>query len=414
MNTTQTNQQMRPAPRKWQFLLAALGISAVLVACGGGGGGGAGPASAVGSGGTGFSGPISGFGSVIVNGVRIDDNGASVTLDDDAGSSANLRLGMMVEIEGSRSADGLTGTANSIGSHSVAQGPIAGITGADQFNVLGLNVTVNAATVFAGVRGAPAVPVTSLATLLAGDIVEVHGIPNGPDGLIATRIESKPNAPETRLTGTVAALGASSFTLHGTVINFAGVAAASLPANLANGLTVRARGALTSAAGAVPATIAATRVQTRNQDHLKKSGQFVEIEGSVTTLTSTGDFVVNDTHVTVAAGAKVEGSVALNARVEIQGTVDASGNVLASKVEVKSASGKNSSGGGDVNELHGLATSVDVAGQTLVLRNVTVVWNAATQFKNALTPADLATVRVEVKGQVTGNTLLATSIERDQ
>lgn len=411
MNTIQTHQQ-RPAPRTWQFLLAALGITAVLVACGGGGGG-AGPATAVGSGGTGFGGPISGFGSVIVNGVRIDDNGASVTLDDNAGTSGNLRLGMMVEIEGSRNADGVTGAATAIGSHSAAQGPIASFTGTDQFNVLGLNVTVNAATVFDGVRGVPAVPVTGLAGLLAGDIVEVHGIANGPDGLIATRVESKPNAPEVRLTGAVAALGATSFTLHGTVINFAGLSAANLPANLANGLTVRARGALSSAAGVVPATIAATRVQARNQDHLRKSGQFFELEGSVTSFTSATDFVVNDTHVTVAAGATVEGTVALNARVEVKGSVDASGAVLASKVEVRSASGGGTSGSGDVDELHGLASGVDLVGQTFVLRTVTVVWNANTTFKNSLTPADLATVQVEVKGKVVGNTLVATSIERD-
>ena len=78
-------------------LLAALAI----VACGGGS-----DLAGVGSGGTGsFSvGTITGFGSVFVNGQRYDDVNASVSDEDGPRNRADLRLGMVVTVQGSVSA----------------------------------------------------------------------------------------------------------------------------------------------------------------------------------------------------------------------------------------------------------------------------------------------------------------------
>ena len=82
---------------RWRALAAVSVLGLALAGCGGGSDG-------VGSGGTGTfsSGTITGFGSIIVNGVRYDDSGSRVL---DAGgrtrSSADLRLGMVVEIEAS-------------------------------------------------------------------------------------------------------------------------------------------------------------------------------------------------------------------------------------------------------------------------------------------------------------------------
>ena len=93
-------------------LLGALGALLLATACGGGGGG-----DGVDTGGTGgaplsyTSGSISGFGSVIVNGIRFDDNEATVTDDDGQRRSRDdLRLGMSAEIEGSAIASGVSGS----------------------------------------------------------------------------------------------------------------------------------------------------------------------------------------------------------------------------------------------------------------------------------------------------------------
>ena len=83
--------------RRWRTIAPALALGLSMAACGGDDGG-------VGSGGTGSfaSGTITGFGSIIVNGVRYDDSEARVV---DAagkvGSSRDLQLGMVVEVDAS-------------------------------------------------------------------------------------------------------------------------------------------------------------------------------------------------------------------------------------------------------------------------------------------------------------------------
>src|SRR5438128_484994 len=108
MTDQPSSPEALPIPRRRVLtsLLAAAGIVA-LPSCGGGGGGGdAGGGATVGgvdTGGTGaFStGRITGFGSVIVNGVRFEDNAARVADDDDEAKvfrPEDLRLGMVVRI----------------------------------------------------------------------------------------------------------------------------------------------------------------------------------------------------------------------------------------------------------------------------------------------------------------------------
>jgi hypothetical protein len=82
MSTPTTLADIAPltAPRRLLRAVCTLSTAALLLACGGGGGGIAG----VGTGGTGsFSvGTVTGFGSVFVNGVRYDDDGARLVDDD--------------------------------------------------------------------------------------------------------------------------------------------------------------------------------------------------------------------------------------------------------------------------------------------------------------------------------------------
>lgn len=399
----------QPSMSRWRWLAAVVGLT-VLASCGGDGGYGGGTTGGGGSAGAVFSGPISGFGSLIVGGVRIDDSAATVTLDDDAsGSRGDLKLGMMVEIQGTRSDDGRTGTASSIHSSSKVQGPISGVDVANRtIAVLGVTIAVPTTTVFEDVADFAA-----LAALPLGGMVEVHGIPDGadPDRLTATRIESKPGATQVRLTGAVANLDpvAQTFTLHGSLIRYAGAVGNNLPA-LADGLTVRVRGALATAATAVPATIDADRVRLRKLD--KKNGLLLELEGNVTAFTSPTRFEIDGTPVSVPASAIVEGTVALGIRVEVKGTVDASGVLVAAKVEVEDAADLE-------NEFHGTVSGLDGTARTFTLttsggRTQAVSFAPETVFDAPLSAATLADGnRVEVKGTVTGSTLLATRIELD-
>jgi hypothetical protein len=394
--------------------LASLAASLVLTACGGGGDGGGFASIGVGSGGTGVSvsGPIRGFGSVIVNGIRFDDSNASITLDDDNGGlrSTDLRLGMMVEIEGTRDAGNLTGSATSITAHSYVQGPVAAVDAqTGQFTVLGVTVAVGAGTVFDGAG------VTGLASLAAGDTVEIHGIPDAAGRLRATRIERKDPTSQIRLTGTVQASDAAGFTVNGITIQTAPAALSDLPGGVTVGMLVRIKGTLANPA-TNPNTIVASRVRRISLTPPLQEARTLEVEGVVTAFTSVSEFEVNGVKVRVAADAKREGGVVVpGVRIEVEGAV-AGGILVASKVEVKDETQQDD----DANELHARILAVDLASQTFTVRDrtITVKWDASTRFDDRglpRGPASLAAgMAVEVKGSISGNVLLASKIELEE
>jgi hypothetical protein len=396
-------QHRRNGHRAARFLFLQLATTtALLVGCGGGGGD-----SSSGTAATGRSfaaGAISGFGSVIVNGVRFDDSSASVTDDDDnPASSASLRLGMQVEVQGGAVGDDGTGpkaAANAI--HFAAQvlGPVSAIDAtAHTLVVLDQTVDVLDTTVIdsrlAGGFGAIAV----------GTVLEVHGTRDATTGAVtATRLEPRPAANAFGVKGPVAALDttARTFTIGGALISYAGVP--NVPANLANGLVVRARLQTTQAGGAWVATqLGARAPQVADADR-------AEIEGTVTAFTSTAAFSVNGIAVDASQARFPEGTtgLALGAHVEVHGT-SANGIVTATTVEVETHADQKERG----FELHGAISAVDATARTFVLRGIGVDFSGANVDFRKGTAAQLAVgTQVEVKGVLSadGTMLQATRI----
>lgn len=153
-------------------LFGMVGAIAEIAGCGGGGTGVAG----LSSGGTGSftSGTITGFGSIIVNGIRYNNDTATVlTSDDSVSSNPALQLGMVVNIEGSAvtpasSTTGLpTATAYRITYGSEWIGPVSN-RAATTFQILDHTVDVLATTLFGGV-------VQQLSELRDTHFVEVYG-----------------------------------------------------------------------------------------------------------------------------------------------------------------------------------------------------------------------------------------------
>lgn len=164
----------RPLNRR-RVLELGLGALALpsLNACGGGSGGdvlGGSP----GIGGTGFfsSGSISGFGSVIVNSITFDDTNANVLLDGVSATSADLRLGMVADVVGSKGTASGTGVAQTIAVWSIAQGAVSNVQ-TNQFMVDDMVIQTNSATVWDGIA--------STAQLTNGLRVTVWGLQNGAD-----------------------------------------------------------------------------------------------------------------------------------------------------------------------------------------------------------------------------------------
>jgi hypothetical protein len=358
----------------------------MLAACGGVETGGTGP-----TGGAYVEGPITGFGSIIVGGVRFDDSSARVEDADGSGRSRDdLRLGMRVEVEsGTITSDGNGGRTATATRVRFASDLIGPVTLADEqglvIAVLGQTVRVTQATVIDGAPGGARL-------LVVGDIVEVNGfIDSGAliDRYVATRIERRSATPAAfRVRGLVRDLVAAPPTLRIGTQTF-DLATTGVPAGLANGQLVRMTVATLQVAGRWPVT--AITAETRRLDDRDEA----EVEGLITSLTSTARFAVNGINVDASAARFEDGTsgVVLGARVKVRGR-SAGGELIASTVDVRS----DDDAFNDGVDLREVITDLNTTAQTFQVRGVTVFYGAAPRYDNG-TETDLANGRrVRVRG----------------
>ncbi|MGA0609365.1 DUF5666 domain-containing protein [Caldimonas sp. KR1-144] len=422
MPDTDRHERAPSIPPRWRARAAAW-LAAVaacaLVACGGGGGSSAG----VGTGGTGSfaMGPITGFGSVVVNGVHYDDSQASVRDDEgDSGSRDDLEIGMVVEVRGSVSDDGLTGRATSFVRVAEIKGPVTVVDAAGQtFSVFGQSIRVTATTVFADIAG-------GLAGLSPGNVVEVYALRDADGQLAATRIERKALTVaaydgDFRVRGRIEGLSGTAPTLRFTVASVTVTTDATtlVDGPLANDVFVGVRLAKTPAGDG---SYAALRVQVKDRafdDDVDEA----ELEGYVSGFVGLDQpFTVAGYPVRLDAAASFEGGLpgdlANGVRVEVEGTV-VSGTLIARKVEFED---ENDDSGGDDGseapfEFDGVATCVNCGATegSFSVQGVSLYYDATTRFDNGVTPANLNGRNVEVKAVAQsgpdGTTFLATRIE---
>jgi hypothetical protein len=198
---------------KVKYLITCMSLALAvggITACGGGGGGGTTgtTASSISSVGT-----ITGFGSIYVNGIEFETDGAAYRVDDEDGfDDSSLAVGMKVKVEGSVNDDGRTGTATRVLYDDDVEGPIdtGSLTVVDAntrtFTVLGLLISADAtSTVYDDGAG--------FDTLAEGQKLEISGYFDG-NQIVASRIEKQNDLDdEFELKGTVASYDGNSVTL---------------------------------------------------------------------------------------------------------------------------------------------------------------------------------------------------------
>jgi len=285
-------------------------------------------------------GVITGFGSVIVNGIHFDVSKAAVSVEGTAADVSSLKLGMEVTVK----SDGQT--ASSINSTNELEGPISGVSGTNMVAVLGETVKTDASTVFAG-------NATGHSSLPAGSICEVHGFRDSAGVIHATRVEVKAAATASTAVeskGIVSNLTSSTFKMHGLVVNFDPTTLKNFPAGgIANGQTVKVK-STHGKFDAATSTLVAASVEPESESELHGSeGEHAEVQGIVTDFVSASNFKVNGMTCD-ATGAGITG-LANDMRVELEGTVDANGVLIAtqfkSEQENETESESGSGGGGD-------------------------------------------------------------------
>jgi hypothetical protein len=400
--------------------LVATLVAGLVVACGGGGGG----SSFAGIDRLGVStGTITGFGSIIVNGVHYEVNGQTEFDIDDTGTGSqdDLKVGQQVTIQWSSLDDGVTRRSETVSYDDTAEGPIASIDLLNQsLVVLGQVVLVDAATSFDD-----NISPRDLTGLSVGDFVEVSGLIDSNGAVRATRVERVNQGDDgLEVRGVIESLDTidETFILNGLIVDYSQI---TNPPALANGLFVEVEGDnFDSGTG----TLIADKVEPED-DGISGAddGDDGEVEGYITRYASATDFDVAGARVTTNAQTVYEngvvGDLLLNVKVEVEGEVNASGVIVARKVEFKSGDDDDD---GDDDSADGYVvadvTAVNAGAGTVSLAGVTVTVTAETRYEDQSAADDrtfgIADINVgdtlEVRGDPgAGATLTASIVERD-
>lgn len=383
-----------------------------MAACGGGGGGNPPPVNnpppAGGIDGVGAAiGPITNFGSIFVNGIEFSTSSAQIRIEDSPGTEAQLKVGQVVKVKGRIANDGRTGTAETVSFNDGVEGPVQSVDlAAGTLVVLGQVVRVTATTLFDNSFANP-----SLAGIAIGSVVEVSGFPNGAGEIVATRIEPKPAGGVFELFGVVSSLTATRFNLSTTVVDYA---TAALPNGApTNGACVEVKGSVF--AGGV---LTATRVEVQGCTLTVANGDRGEIEGLITRFVSATDFSIGTQAITTTGSTTyLNGNAAglrLNVKIEAEGSFNASGTLVATRIDFKP---DNSA------RLLGTVDAINAASTSVTIFGVTVRTGVGTSFEDKssanLRPLTFAALRtgdyLEVRGfeEASARTMTAVLLERE-
>ena len=279
-------------------------------------------------------GPITGFGSIIVNGVHYSVDKASVIVDGNPATASDLELGQVVTVVGERDASGSTGIANRVLFQTNVRGPISALnTAASEITVLDHTVIASSSTIFdlAGVPG-------SFGSLRVGDLVSVSGFVSSHGSIEATRIQNVMASSGLLAFGVVSNLDRAllHFNLGALVVDYS---QATLIEGFASGGPSNGDRVLVRATSTAPSGALLAREVRRAEDEEAEAGQEAEVEGLITRFASATDFDVGGRPVTTTSATTYRGggssALALNVKVEVEGAVNASGVIVATRVEIE-------------------------------------------------------------------------------
>ena len=315
----------------WDFFSIVLII--LLTSCGGNSSSGVQTnASGGGIGGTGIHtssvGPITAKGSITVNGVKFETTTARIFLDGEESSSDELlKVGMVVEVQGTLNNDEITGDATTILFDDNVQGPITDISG-NMILILGQTVLVDSQTVIdSSIPGG----ITSLAE---GDILEVSGELDELGQIRATFLQKKETAGEFEISGLVFNKNAATFMINNLTVQFSFAALNGFGGlEPANGDFVDVKG---SEIDLVTGDLIAVEIEKKSLEH--DEGDSLEIEGFVTelngdrfTMTAVSGFLVVETNDQTLFEHGVLADIQVGTRLEVEGLIS-SGVLIAEEI----------------------------------------------------------------------------------
>ena len=280
------------------------------------------------------AGRITAFGSVVANGVHFGTNSATVMMNGEPGTLSDLRVGMIVAIEGT--INNVTGEAEAtrISFLDDVEGPITSMNKAQStFIVLGRTVVVDELTIFED---------ATFDDLASGNVVQVSGQRRNEERIQAAYIRRTANSYQVgmrmEVKGVISELdiGTSRFRIGSQDCDYSEAALDLGGADLTNGLYVEASSDSPMSDGVMLLDQIQARDQNRDRDQLCDSECTFEIEGFITSFTSISEFEVDGQSVTTDESTiYVNGTadtLAMDVKVAVDGTLDATETLLADRV----------------------------------------------------------------------------------
>lgn len=361
----------------------------------------------IGISGSGISlGGIDGFGSIIVNDRTINTAAAAFSIDGGPGTQADLKQGQDVLVILEPNSD----DAIAVLYRPMVEGPVTAVNAVDaelgtaDLTVLGQRVLINGSTIVNNV---------AVMALAVGDLLEVSGVLEESGAIAASFVERSASLASYKVTGVVQNPAATTFEIGGLTVDFAAATLENFPNDVIEpGNVVEARGL---PADFIAPTLGADRVQLLPILRTDESAS-AQVEGFIDSFASAQAFTVQSQRVVTTPSTQyfggTEASLALGVKVDVRGTVDAGGNLVADQVTILAT---------NAIRAEGPLTSVDAVGLTASLLGVTFTIRDGTSLEDDsaanVEPLTLANLSagdyVELRGFLDGDTLVAVRLERD-
>lgn len=414
-------------------ILIALMAAALLAGCGGGGGGGStstptpppvntpppadddddvatDPAEAV------AFGRISRFGSVVVNGAVFGSDAATVTINDTAGVTSDLRVGQIVAVTASLGSSDQSAVAQRIDALDELEGPVISIdSDNDSFVVLGHNIFVDELTVLESL---------GFDDLAEGNVVRIYGYRRSGKRIQATHVERIADAFTAGMRISVKGPIESfdpfllRFRVGNQLSDYSGAELDLGNAELADGLYVEVLSSSPIDDGIITLdrVVARDRDADRGRDGECASGCAFGIEGYITDFTSATDFVVDGAPVTTNGSTEyfqgTSDSLAQDVQVAVSGTPNGSGVIVADRIGFAVPSNV---------EIEANIDAIDVETGSLTVLGINVLTDEFTIARDVSESAvvnfwldDLAIGdRAEIRAKTVDASITATRLERD-
>lgn len=348
-----------------------------------------------------------------MNGAPLDLSGASISVDGETATAADIKPGMEVEGDGNDERGRLR--MRHIEGRWRAKGMVDEVNTSDGYiDVVGLRAYIGDTTRM--VRENPdgsETPIT-LADIQAGDHLRVAGLSKPDDSVAATRVELKreDNANQTGLQVRLRKLDTAAKTFsYGLQTYQVDYSAARVIGSLAEGEFFRLRGLKDGS------TIKAELIRSFAPEQ-RPQGRRIELKGLISDLnTEASTFVLRGFSVYYGR-ASVTGQLANGAMVEVKGLVSGEKKVDAVKVEVEGSERPKPLPGRE-GKLEGPISAFDSSSKTLKIAEVSVSTKATTKYQIAQAEVSPETFwgtsrdgqKAQARGRIVNGSLEADKLE---